>query len=563
MISKSALSLVSKLLAGTAFLATIVVTPWLTIDPINAPKLAVIALGGFMCLGAVLVHKEVFRQKTVRPILLFALAFLVDLILVFFLAGTNPNQEFFGTYGRSTGLLAYASLCFLLVAAVVAFTDELVDRIKNAFLVAGVLSVFYGLIQVFGLDPFEWVNQYSPVFGFLGNPNFQSSFLGLTGVLSLALILGSFKNPQLLIGHAMYQLLALYVIYKTDSQQGLLVYAGGVGLIIVLWIRSSRFKILAIPAYFASVLGFIMVTMGSLNSGPLASLLYKESVTYRGDYWRAGIAMGLDHPFFGVGLDSYGDWYRRARTIEATLRRGPEVTSNAAHNVVIDFFANGGFPLAMIYLCLMVLVVRSCYLVLKRTRKYNPTFVGLVAVWCAYQAQSIISLNQLGLAVWGWIISGLIIGYEINTRESQINGEVSDTSRKGRKPQQKSKRELAPATVMGVFLGLLVGGVLSMPAVIVSAKHKSSLESGSYDQVIDLAYAWPMDPLRMGQVALVLADNKYEKEALNVITDATKRFPEEFKVWDLLAKAPNATVAQKAEALAQMKSLDPLNPNLK
>jgi O-antigen ligase len=509
------------------------------------------------------VHKEVFRQKTVRPILLFALAFLVDLILVFFLAGTNPNQEFFGTYGRSTGLLAYASLCFLLVAAVVAFTDELVDRIKNAFLVAGVLSVFYGLIQVFGLDPFEWVNQYSPVFGFLGNPNFQSSFLGLTGVLSLALILGSFKNPQLLIGHAMYQLLALYVIYKTDSQQGLLVYAGGVGLIIVLWIRSSRFKILAIPAYFASVLGFIMVTMGSLNSGPLASLLYKESVTYRGDYWRAGIAMGLDHPFFGVGLDSYGDWYRRARTIEATLRRGPEVTSNAAHNVVIDFFANGGFPLAMIYLCLMVLVVRSCYLVLKRTRKYNPTFVGLVAVWCAYQAQSIISLNQLGLAVWGWIISGLIIGYEINTRESQINGEVSDTSRKGRKPQQKSKRELAPATVMGVFLGLLVGGVLSMPAVIVSAKHKSSLESGSYDQVIDLAYAWPMDPLRMGQVALVLADNKYEKEALNVITDATKRFPEEFKVWDLLAKAPNATVAQKAEALAQMKSLDPLNPNLK
>ena len=561
--SKSVSSAISKLLAGTAFLATILVTPWLTVDPINVPKLAVIALGGFMCLGALTAHREIFGRRAYRPILLFALSFLIDLLLVYFLAGTNPNQEFFGTYGRSTGLLAYASLCFLLVAAVVAFTDELVERIKNVFLVAGVLSVFYGLIQVFGLDPFEWVNQYSPVFGFLGNPNFQSSFLGLTGVLSLALTLGSFKNPRLLIGHAMYQLLALYVIYKTDSQQGLLVYAGGVGIIIVLWIRTSQFKVLSIPAYVASVLGFIMVTLGSLNLGPLASLLYKESVTYRGDYWRAGIAMGLDHPFFGVGLDSYGDWYRRARTVEATLRRGPEITSNAAHNVVIDFFANGGFPLVIIYLGLMVLVVRSCYLVLKRTHTFNPTFVGLVAVWCAYQAQSIISLNQLGLAVWGWIISGLIIGYEINTRDSQINGEASDTSRKDKKPQQKSKHELAPATVMGIFLGLLVGGVLSMPAVVVSAKHKSALESGSYDRVIDLAYVWPMDPLRMGQVALVLADNKYEKEALNVITDATKRFPEEFKVWDLLAKAPNATVAQKTEALAQMKRLDPLNPNLK
>ena len=551
------------MLAGTAFLATILVTPGLTVDPINVPKLVVIALGGFMCLGALTAHREIFGLRTYRPIFLFALVFLIDLLLVFFVAGTNPNQEFFGTYGRSTGLLAYASLCFLLVAAVVAFTDELVERIKNTLLVAGVLSVFYGLIQVFGLDPFEWVNQYSPVFGFLGNPNFQSSFLGLTGVLSLALILGSFKNPRLLIGHAMYQLLALYVIYKTNSQQGLLVYAGGVGIIIVLWIRTSRFKILAIPAYVVSVLGFIMVTLGSLNSGPLASLLYKESVTYRGDYWRAGIAMGLDHPFFGVGLDSYGDWYRRTRTIEATLRRGPEITSNAAHNVVIDFFANGGFPLAMIYLCLMALVVRSCYLVLKRTRAYNPTFVGLVAVWCAYQAQSIISLNQLGLAVWGWIISGLIIGYEINTRDNQINGEVSDTSNKGKKSQQKSKRELAPVTVIGIFLGLLVGGVLSMPAVMVSAKNKSSLESGSYDQVVDLAYAWPMDPLRMVQVASVLADNKFEKGALSVISDATIKFPNDYRVWELLAKVPIATPEQKKEALLQMKRLDPLNPNLK
>ena len=561
--SGSAITTISKLLAWTALLATVVVAPWLTVDPINVPKLAIIAVGGFMCLGALLVHRELFSQKSYRPIFLFALAFLVDLLLVFFLAGTNPTQEFFGTYGRSTGLLAYISLCLLLVAAVVSYSAESVERIKKAFLAAGVISVFYGLIQAFGLDPIGWANQYSPVFGFLGNPNFLSSFLGLTAVLALALLLGCYKNPPLLFSYATYQLFALYVIYRTDSQQGLLVFAGGAGIIFVLWIRTSRLKVLAIPAYIVSALGFFMVALGSLNSGPLASLLYKESVTYRGDYWRAGITMGLEHPIFGVGLDSYGDWYRRARTIEATLRRGPEITSNAAHNVVIDFFANGGFPLAVIYLSLLILVLRSCYLVIKRTDTYNPIFVGLVAVWCTYQAQSIISLNQHGLAIWGWIISGLIIGYEINTRDSGTNHESNVTLRKGKNTHGKIKQELPPEKLVGIILGAVVGAALVIPAVLISSEHKSASESGSYSRILDLAYKWPMEPFRMAQVAIVLEDNKYEKESLSVITDATKKFPDDFKLWELLAKSPKATKEQKIEALLQMKRLDPLNPNLK
>ena len=47
------------------------------------------------------------------------------------------------------------------------------------------------------------------------------------------------------------------------------------------------------------------------------------------------------------------------------------------------------------------------------------------------------------------------------------------------------------------------------------------------------------------------------------ITDATKKFPDDFKLWELLAKSPKATKEQKNEALLQMKRLDPLNPNLK
>jgi|688.fasta_scaffold194922_2 O-antigen ligase len=561
--SKSDLSVVSKLLAGTALLATILVTPWFTIDAINIPKLVVITLGGFMCLGALVKKSNFLGARKFRPLIFFSLIFLIDLVLVFFLAGTNPAQEFFGTYGRSTGLLAYFSLGLLLVAAAVGYSDELLERIKKSLLLSGGLSLAYGIVQAIGLDPFDWANPYSPVFGFLGNPNFQASFLGLVSVFSLALMLGSFNNlPQFSV-YAVYQLVSLYVIYRTDSQQGFLVYAGGTGIIFVLWIRTSKFKVFAIPAYAMAFIGFVFASLGSLNSGPLASLLYKDSVSYRGDYWRAGIKMGLDNPIFGVGLDSYGDWYRRARSIDATLRRGPEITSNAAHNVVIDFFANGGFPLAIIYLCLMGLVIRSIFLVIRRTRNFDPTFVGLVAVWCGYQAQSIISLNQLGLAVWGWIISGLIIGYEIKSRDDQGNPELGARSKKGKTPQAEQKQELPPATLMRIIVGLIFGAVAVLPTFIVSVEHKAASESGNFERILGLAYKWPMEPFRMGQVAIVFTENKYEKEALKVIADATEKFPNEFKLWELLFNSSVATEAQKTAAKLQMKRLDPLNPTLK
>jgi hypothetical protein len=285
--------------------------------------------------------------------------------------------------------------------------------------------------------------------------------------------------------------------------------------------------------------------------------LYEDSVTYRGDYWRAGWKMTLENPIFGVGLDSYGDWYRRVRTIEATLRRGPDATSDAAHNVFLDVSAYGGFPLLLIYLALMVLVVISAVKVLKRSQGFNAGFVGLVAGWVAFQAQSIISINQIGLALWGWVLSGLIIGYEINTRGADLTVEKKG-GRSATKPVQTSA-----ATSVAIFVGLIVGVLVGMPPYLASAKYKSALETSNPRVIQEAAYIWPTDPSRMIQVAMTLNDNKLEDQGLQVAQDAVERFPDNFAVWSTLNSMNKASVEQKAEALAQMKRLDPLNPNLK
>jgi hypothetical protein len=267
--------------------------------------------------------------------------------------------------------------------------------------------------------------------------------------------------------------------------------------------------------------------------------------------------MTVENPIFGVGLDSYGDWYRRSRTIEATERRGPDVTSNAAHNVFLDISSYGGFPLALIYIALMVLVAISAVKVIKRSKGFNTGFVGLIAGWVAFQAQSIISINQIGLALWGWVLSGLIVGYEINTR----NGEAVAEKKTG-KSATKSVQTSA-STSLAMFVGLIIGVLVGIPPYLASANFKAALESTNSVRVLNMAYSWPQEPTRMIQVANVLEANKFEDQALQIALDAVERFPDNYGVWGTLRVMKKASEEQKAQALTQMKRLDPLNPTLK
>jgi O-antigen ligase len=551
---------IGRLLGWTALLATVMVMPWAAYDPINVPKLAVISVGGFMALGALLANRAEFMKKQYRLVLIFGVAFIVDLTIVLVVSGTNFYQEFFGTFGRATGYVAYVALASLLMVAAVTASSFALRRFMWSLLAAGLISIVYGTLQAVKLDPINWVNQYTPVIGFLGNPNFQSSFVGFSGVMAFAVLISKELAPLMRGGYFVYLLAAAYVIKETASQQGFLVLVGGIGVVLFIWISKSKFKVLTIPSLVAGFIGVVLVTLGSLNSGPLASVLYKASVTYRGDYWRAGWKMSMEHPLFGVGLDSYGDWYRRARTVEATLRRGPDVVSNAAHNVLLDLSSNGGFPLLIIYLFMMVLVVAAAIKVVKRTAGFDPVFAGLVAVWIAYQAQSIISLNQLGLAVWGWIISGLIIGYEINTREVEV---VQKQGPKGKSASAMATQKVLPATAVGIFVGLLVGLALGVPTLNTATKYKTGLETGDANVVQKIASIWPQDASRSAQIALILNENKLPEQALAVVQDAKGKFPDSYDVWKVLASLPNAPAADIAAAKAQMKRLDPNNPDLK
>jgi O-antigen ligase len=545
-----------KLLMWALVAVSLLITPLWSLDPINPIKMFAVSVAGFVGLGVLLANQRVLQLKRYVVPLILICGFMFWQLVVFMVSGGERIQQLFGTNGRNTGLITYSAFSILLVVSLVASSAAFLKRFQFAVLVVGISSLVYGLIQSVDADPFTWVNPYSPVFGFLGNPNFQSSLIGMLGAVVFTQLLSNSVKIQIKGAYVVYLLATLYVIKETASQQGFLVLLAGSAISLGVYVNHKS-RVLGYSYLGLAAVGFVAILVGSLNKGPLASLLYKDSVTYRGDYWRAGWKMTVENPIFGVGLDSYGDWYRRSRTIEATLRRGPDITSNAAHNIFLDISAYGGFPLVLAYIALMVLVVVSAIKVIKRSQGFSAGFVGLVAPWVAFQAQSIISINQIGLAVWGWVLSGLIIGYEINTRASEVVVE-KQKGKTAAKPAQRTA-----ATSLSMFVGLIVGVLVGIPPYLASAEFKSSLETGNATVVQEAAYIWPADAFRMSQAALVLNQNKFDEQAIQVAIDATERFPDSYAVWATLNSINKATEEQKAQALSQLKRLDPFNPTLK
>jgi O-antigen ligase len=543
-------------LVSALVLVTLLVTPLWSIDPINPIKLLAVSATAFMELGILLSNLKALKLIRLKLPLVLIIGFMVWQLVVLIVSGGEKLQQFFGTNGRNTGFLTYLAFSIIFVVSMTISSIAFLKRFLAASLVVGIASLGYGVFQSAGWDPIDWVNPYSPVFGFLGNPNFQSSLLGILGAVVFTQLLSGEVGIQIKGAYLFYLLVTLYVINETDSQQGFLVLLIGSGVAFGVFVI-QRNRTLGYSYFGLTIVGFIGVLSGITNKGPMASLLYKDSVTYRGDYWRAGWKMTVENPIFGVGLDSYGDWYRRSRTIDATLRRGADMTSNAAHNVFLDFSSYGGFPLVLLYLTLMVLVFVSAIKVIKRSQTFNAGFVGLLAGWLAFQAQSIISINQIGLALWGWVLSGLIIGFEINTRNYEV---IEGKKQRKNGGKQTNKPNM---TSLSMFVGLIAGILVSSPPYLASANFKSALESTNSFKVKESATSWPQEPTRLLQTTKIFLANNLEVDALEITLLATRKFPDNFDVWATLYTIKSASEKQKSQALAQMKRLDPLNPDLK
>ena len=359
------------------------------------------------------------------------------------------------------------------------------------------------------------------------------------------------------------------VIEIVDSKaiQGQVLVAAGLAIVGFYLVRSKLESALFQVGYVVIVaIGGVFALLGALQIGPL-KFLYKTSVSLRGEYWQAGWNMGSDHPLTGVGFDTYGDWYRRARDTQALVLPGPNTTTNAAHNVPFDVFAFGGWPLFISYIGILLLSVIAIIKVTARTRTYDPIFVTLTTAWACYQLQSIISINQIGLAVWGWLFGGALIAYEVATRPRK--DEVLSDGVKGKQTSSRTIKAKSSETIFSSTLvagiGAVVGLLIACPPYSADAKWRSALASQNVQKVEEAlvpGYLNPQNSYKYSSAVQLFEGSKLFDLALKYAKIAVDFNPNHFDSWRVLYFITNSTPEDKALALENMKRLDPNNPNV-
>lgn len=563
MLSPHAEKTLARILSLGAALTAIIVVSGSVTDPVNAPKLVTLGLVGGAAFGIILVSLGRIQFRSVSKLACLAVLFLVSATSATLFSGSPWSQNLYGTYGRNNGLIAYLFLTLILFSASVLLRQSSFDYIVKALIAAGIINILYcGWVIIFG-DFIGWSNPYGNILGTFGNPNFIGAFLGIFLGAYVAFSISPKQSYVWKWSLIIVVPITLFEIIDSSAIQGRVVAAGGLALVAFSYLRFKVNKlILGVYSVTASIVG-ALAALGALQIGPLTPYIYKTSVSLRGQYWLAGWNAGETHPLTGVGMDAFGDWYRRVRDPQAIVLPGVNTVVNAAHNVFMDMFAFGGWPLLITY---MALVSYSGYALARtflRLEKFDGTFTAISVAWVGYQIQSIISINQIGLAIWGWLLGGTLIAYEKSTR-NLVSLEPADKV-KQEKSTTRSRNESDSRVLLGSFVAALTGLITVLPPFVSDTKWKSAMFSRSLPQIEESMSASYFNPQNLNRYLMniqSLEESNLPDLAHKYALQAVAWNPQSYELWRVLYFISKSTPQDKERALAKMRELDPLNPDV-
>lgn len=530
------------LLVGPA--VTLGYAPGQMLEPYAAIKLIILAVFSGLAATDVVnaIHLGRINPTDFRIISYFT--FIVILLLPISFAYAPIQQQLYGTSGRLTGFLQYFFLACIFLSFSLVANSKKIDGVLSSLVVTGLIESIYALIQFLGLDQVRWENPQSYIFGTLGNPNFLSSLLGLSGIVSLFRLAYS-EEIKIRIFYFINLNLCLLVIVLSKSVQGGFLFSLGVFALIIL--ISSKISLRLLFAWLgASTIAFISVILGLLKIGPLAGFLFQDSISFRGDYWRAGIAMFKSNPFFGIGLDSYGDNYRTYRDHAAASRRGLDAVSNSAHNLLIDLAATGGLLLASFIVILNIFTFALIWKKVKVEGLISTQLATLTTLWICFDVQALISINVASLAVWGTLFNAMIVGFLIESN--------SDKNSSGKSKRSIKFRSRVIRTQMFIVL-LFVSLVLPLLSKDIAIAR--AIKTSNFQDITASALAWPQRcDLMLGAVKVALS-NHDNRLALYISRKAVRSNVKCYSAWVAISNNSMASISEREVAHSRIRELEP------
>jgi putative inorganic carbon (HCO3(-)) transporter len=534
---------------------------------------------------------EIAKTPLDIPILLFLASQIISTII-----SINPHTSLWGYYSRfHGGLMSTVSYITLYYALVTHFAGE-TKAIKNlltAILSSAVVISLYAVLEHLGIDKNVWVQDVqNRVFSTLGQPNWLSAFLVALLPLSLFQITSSPKiNSRFL--YTGLSLLFLIAIFFTKSQSGI----GATAVVLLLffiittiqkkksWLLLTLIPLLALVLIFKG--GAVRQTLSSLNKiNPFYSdtltIINQEninrvggsdSMSIRRVVWEGAIKLGLQHPLFGTGVETFGYAYYWVRPAAHNLTSEADFLYNKAHNEYLNFFATTGFVGLAAYL---FLIGSLLYLFLNKKTTHSelrfPLLLGLVsifitnyigfsvvnitlffflypAIYIAYQdKQTLLSrridLNS-GLGIF--VVAGLALWLIINLSRAWT-ADLAYNKGKGSYEEAEKATKLNPNepiyyAQLGNINALIVTQIIAPQIAALPATASADIKTQAdavlkkyIGQAVDnINKAQTLNPFNLNilktkaktELTLATIDQKYYQDALNTLLKITELSPTE------------------------------------
>lgn len=526
-------------------IVTLICSPWFTYEPFDNVKLLFLGLSA--ALAIVQVSKADLRFNSFRavPVSISGL-FIFAMLIPLFMSGSPLAQQIYGAAGRSLGFLHYFFLFCIFLGICYSKLKLDIKLFIKALIATGLFESSYAGIQYLNLDPIGWDNSSNWIFGTFGNPNFLSAFLGMSACASLYVRKLHFKMRWVVLGY-LNLLVSVAVILLSNSVQGLFIFAFG----IYLTIQVSFFHRSRVMSYLfltVSAVGASVISLGVFGKGVLSGILYQDSTAFRGDYWRAGWKMFQNNVFTGIGLDSYGDNYRAYRDVVAANRRGLDVYSTSAHNIYVDLAATGGIMLLTTFISFSLFITIVMISNLRRSNFTNPEQVLLAVLWIGYQLQLIVSINVSSVAIWGFVVAGLIV-YSAVDLEKNVS--------LGSNPKAKSPKKNYSLFSGFTILVLTLNISLVAPLLLRDVQLASAISASSSIQLQKVTTSWPQSCFYLAKTEEALSQIQDFSSSLAVSEKSVSLNSKCFDSWRHIFENPTSSEETKAFAWNRMLELDP------
>ncbi|HXR11526.1 MAG TPA: O-antigen ligase family protein, partial [Gaiellaceae bacterium] len=263
--------------------------------------------------------------------------------------------------------------------------------------------------------------------------------------------------------------------------------------------------------------------------GDLNNRLFSLSSNGRLAQWRVAVHMFERKPLTGLGAGSYEqEWY---------LHRPGTWKVQDAHSLYVETLGESG----IVGLLLLAAALVAPLLCVRRARR-EPLAAGALAAYVAYLAHAAVD--------WDWELTGVTLVALL------CGGALLAT--------QRSDARAGRLRLVPIVLGLVValasfGGLVGNLALSASAK---AVNAGNWNHALKEAQRaqswapWSATPWqRLAEAELGLGDRT---AALASYRTATSKSPDDWRLWREIANV--TTGPARAEALAQVRRLDPLDP---